>query len=308
MADAQHGRFERMSLPSAGAHPMRAIDLDQLRPKLHRYCSRMVGSVLDGEDVVQEALLRALESPMPDRPIDNPEGWLFRIAHNLAIDLQRRRARTDRMNGEEDVESIEDPLDAQARHDAAAATLPVFMKMPATQRSVVILFDVLDYSAQEISEIVDTTVPAVKSTLQRGRERLRALSETSMGRQEIETLSEAEHGLLRRYVDLFNARDFDALREILAADVRLDLVNRRALQGSAVGEYFGRYGQRNDWFAFSGVVEGRPAVLMRQFDRPDGEPDYFVVLGVSDGRIATIRDFLFARYVMKNANYSRLRE
>ncbi len=212
------------------------------------------------------------------------------------------------MNGEEDVESIEDPLDAQARHDAAAATLPVFMKMPATQRSVVILFDVLDYSAQEISEIVDTTVPAVKSTLQRGRERLRTLSETSMGRQEIETLSEAEHGLLRRYVDLFNARDFDALREILAADVRLDLVNRRALQGSAVGEYFGRYGQRNDWFAFSGVVEGRPAVLMRQFDGPDGEPDYFVVLGVSDGRIATIRDFLFARYVMKNANYSRLRE
>ena len=67
-------------------------------------------------------------------------------------------------------------LDALARHDAAAATLPAFVRMPAAQRSVVIQFDVLDYSAQEISKIVDRTVPAVKSTSQRGRQLLRAMS------------------------------------------------------------------------------------------------------------------------------------
>ena len=69
------------------------IDLDRLRPTLHRYCARMVGSALDGEDIVQEAMLRALEAALPDRPIENPEGWLFRIAHNLALDFLRRRAR-----------------------------------------------------------------------------------------------------------------------------------------------------------------------------------------------------------------------
>jgi DNA-directed RNA polymerase specialized sigma24 family protein len=58
------------------------VDLERLRPRLHRYCTRMVGSVLDAEDIVQDALVRALEALA--RPIDNPEGWLFRIAHNLA--------------------------------------------------------------------------------------------------------------------------------------------------------------------------------------------------------------------------------
>jgi DNA-directed RNA polymerase specialized sigma24 family protein len=66
------------------------LDLERLRPRLHRDCTRMVGSVPDAEDIVQDALVRALEAP--DRPIDNPEGWLFRIAHNLALDLLLRRA------------------------------------------------------------------------------------------------------------------------------------------------------------------------------------------------------------------------
>jgi len=119
------------------------IDLDQLRPRLHRYCARMVGSVLDGEDIVQEAMLRALESGVPDRPVENPEGWLFRIAHNLALDFLRRRARRGTQS-EDDVELVVDPVDEHARREAAAASLPTFMQMPASQRSVVILFDVLE--------------------------------------------------------------------------------------------------------------------------------------------------------------------
>lgn len=266
----------------------------------------MVGSVLDGEDIVQDALLRALESALPDRPIDNPEGWLFRIAHNLALDLLRRRGRVDDSHGQDDVDLIVHPVDEQARRDAAAAALPTFMHMPASQRSVVILFDVLDYSAQEVSEILDTTVPAVKSILQRGRDRLRALAREAPGKVERAPLSTVEQRLLRRYVDLFNARDFDTLRTMLAADVRLDLVNRLRLQGPAVGEYFARYGQTQGWRASPCLIEGRPAVLIQQHERSDALPDYFVVLGWSGERVSTIRDFLFARYVLADAEHQLL--
>lgn len=286
--------------------PLRSIDLDRLRPKLHRYCARMVGSALDGEDIVQDALLRALEAAPPDRPIDNPEGWLFRIAHNLALDLLRRRARASAIEGEDDVDFIVDPVDELARREAAAATLPTFMYMPASQRSVVILFDVLDYSAEDISVILGTTVPAVKSLLQRGRGCLRDLAGRAVGANKRPPLSSAEQRLLQRYVDLFNARDFDTLRTMLAADVRLDLVNRLRLQGPAVGEYFARYGQNQGWRAWAGRVEGQSAVLIQQQESSDSRPDYFVLLGWSGERVSTIQDFLFARYVAVDAEYSSL--
>jgi RNA polymerase sigma-70 factor (ECF subfamily) len=279
------------------------VDLERLRPRLHRYCTRMVGSVLDAEDIVQDALVRALEAP--DRPIDNPEGWLFRIAHNLALDLLRRRARAPDMRDEDDVDLIADAHDEQARREATSATLPAFMRLPPAQRSAVILFDVLDYSADEVGDILGTTVPAVKSALQRGRGRLRGLAgNEDDGRHAV--LPDAERRLLQRYVDLFNARDFDTLREMLAADVRLDLVNRLRLQGAAVGEYFTRYGQSQGWTAWPGLVEGRPAVLIRQPGGVEARPDYFVVLGWAGGHVASIRDFLFARYAMADAAYVSL--
>ena len=292
--------------PPPDSRPLSAIDVDRLRPRLHRYCTRMVGSALDGEDIVQEALLRALESGLPDRLIENPEGWLFRIAHNLALDVLRRRARRADTQSEDDVDLIVHPVDEQARREAAAATLPTFMRMPASQRSVVILFDVLEYSAEEVGEILDTTVPAVKSILQRGRSRLRALASHATGTGKRAALPDAEQQLLRRYVELFNSRDFDALREVLAADVRLDLVNRVQLQGPAVGEYFGQYGLRQGWTAWPGVVEGRPAVLMQQHERFDGQPDYFVVLAWAGQRVSTIRDFFFARYAIADAEHYAL--
>lgn len=291
--------------PAPGPALLASIDLDRLRPRLHRYCTRMVGSALDGEDIVQDALLRALESAPPDRPIDNPEGWLFRIAHNLALDLLRRRARVELAACDEDADLLAHPVDEQARREAAAASLPTFMRLPASQRSVVILSDVLEYSAQEVGEILGTTVPAVKSILQRGRVRLRELASTAQAAQRT-ALSGAEERLLRRYVDLFNARDFDTLRSMLAADVQLDLVNRLQLQGAAVGEYFARYGQSQGWRAWPGRVEGRPAVMVQQQGRADGQPDYFVVLGWSGERVATIRDFLFARYAVADAEHSPL--
>ena len=76
-----------------------AFDIERLllamRPKLHRYCARMVGSVIDGEDVLQDALIKAVEAQSIAGAIGNPEGWLFRIAHNTALDFLRRRNRQE---------------------------------------------------------------------------------------------------------------------------------------------------------------------------------------------------------------------
>src|SRR5258708_39612901 len=80
--------------------------LGELRPKLHRYCARMTGSVIDGEDVVQEAMIKALEAFPSAGIIVHPEGWLFRIAHNAALDFLRPRARNAANHTHEDVATI----------------------------------------------------------------------------------------------------------------------------------------------------------------------------------------------------------
>jgi RNA polymerase sigma-70 factor (ECF subfamily) len=76
--------------------------LGEMRPKLHRYCARMTGSVVDGEDVVQEAIVKAIEALYKAGSIVHPEGWVFRIAHNATLDFLRRRARQDATRSNED--------------------------------------------------------------------------------------------------------------------------------------------------------------------------------------------------------------
>ncbi|GCC47954.1 hypothetical protein chiPu_0032092, partial [Chiloscyllium punctatum] len=75
--------------------------LAAMRPRLHRYCARMVGSVIDGEDVLQDALIKAMEGFASAAPIQNPQAWLFRIAHNTALDFLRRRNRQDALHSSE---------------------------------------------------------------------------------------------------------------------------------------------------------------------------------------------------------------
>src|SRR5258705_6971749 len=79
-----------------------------MRPKLHRYCARMVGSVIDGEDVLQDAMIKAVEAYATAGEIGNLEGWLFRIAHNTALDFLRRRQRQEALHAAEEVEMIVD--------------------------------------------------------------------------------------------------------------------------------------------------------------------------------------------------------
>src|ERR1700761_5335262 len=91
-----------------------------MRPKLHRYCARMVGSVIDGEDVLQDALIKAVEARPAAGRIDNLEGWLFRIAHNTALDFLRRRSRQEAYRSAEEVEMMADPADEILRRQIAA--------------------------------------------------------------------------------------------------------------------------------------------------------------------------------------------
>src|SRR5215475_15083159 len=129
----------------------------ELRPKLHRYCARMTGSVIDGEDVVQEALVKAIEALPRTGSIENPEGWMFRIAHNAALDYLRRRARQEAAHANGHMDMIADPADPVRDHQIAAASLRTFMRLPAAQRSVVILTDVLGHSAQEVGEVMGSS-------------------------------------------------------------------------------------------------------------------------------------------------------
>ena len=136
----------------------------------------MTGSVIDGEDVLQEALTKAFEALPNAGPIANPEGWLFRIAHNAALDFLRRRAR-EKAFADEDPDMIVDPVNPTVDRQAAAAGLHTFMRLPVAQRSSVIMMDVLGYSLQEISAMLDTSIPAIKAALHRGRPRLRHLAD-----------------------------------------------------------------------------------------------------------------------------------
>ena len=279
--------------------------LAELRPKLHRYCARMTGSVIDGEDVVQDALVKAIEALPRAGSIENPEGWLFRIAHNAALDHLRRRARRDATHAHEDMDMIADPADPLRDHQIAAASLRTFMRLPAAQRGVVILTDVLGYSPQEIGDVMGSSIAAVKSALQRGRMRLRELAQEPDDRPP-PALSEPERARLTTYVERFNARDFDTVRSMLADDVKLDLVNRLRLSGrTEVGAYFTNYGRVHNWRFVPGFVEGRPAILVSDPNDGSERTKYFILLTWADDGLVGIRDFLFASYAMDGAEVRR---
>ena len=275
--------------------------IGELRPRLHRYCARMTGSVVDGEDVVQDALIKALEARATAGAIENTEGWLFRIAHNAAVDFLRRRTR-QAAQPQEIPEMIVATATLEQDSDIATASLRTFMRLPAQQRSAVILKDVLGHSLEEICEVMGGSVASAKSALQRGRSRLRELAHEPDEAAELK-LAEGEHSRLVQYVESFNARDFDSVRLMLADDVRLDLVNRfRAGGRDKVGEYLHRYALADQWRFEAGLVDGRSAMFV--FDRHDHTqwPAYFVVLDFAGEIVVNIRDFLFARYALDGAD------
>src|SRR5258708_25477659 len=183
--------------------------ITNLRPSLHRYCSRMTGSVLDGEDVVQDALFQAyrkLETFDDSLPLGP---WLFRIAHNRCIDfLRRRKVRTDA-----EVVAMKPDLVMPVEptgHALGRAVEHLVLALPPKERACVLLKDVFDYTLEEIAELVDATLRGVKAALSRGRQKLASLPKDSAPPR---AASAAMSRLLHLYVDRFNRRDWDGLRE-----------------------------------------------------------------------------------------------
>jgi RNA polymerase sigma-70 factor (ECF subfamily) len=276
--------------------------LSAMRPSLHRYCARMVGSTIDAEDIVQDSYLKAAAWSGED--VANPEGWLFRIAHNTALDFLRRRRRTPAMENLETLEMI--ATSPAPDPQAATASIRTFMRLPPLQRSAVVMKDVLGHSLEEIAAVNGVSPPAAKSALQRGRSALRSFADEPDDIDQPALSTEMRQRLVA-YVDGFRNSDFDAVRAMLAEDVQLDLVSKLTRKGkSEVGEYYGRYATCAQWAFEAGFVEGRPAMLVYDRDVSLDRPAYFIALSLSDGKVVSIHDFLFARYAIEGVQMHRL--
>jgi RNA polymerase sigma-70 factor (ECF subfamily) len=272
----------------------------EFRPELHRYCARLMGSVIDGEDVVQDTLARALVALDEIKDMPRLRPWLFRIAHNRALDLLRSRAvrRTEPIEAASDIadEASADPMETLMRQEAVETAVSRFAELPLMQRSVVILKDVLDESLKDIADLLDLTVDAVKAHLARGRARLAEIN-AQAAHAAARPVSEA----VARYVAMFNAQNWDGLRALLADDVKLHQSTYPVRLGSAeVGSFFTIYA------TFGGVrlqpawVEGREVIAV--FEPGAGAtPSYFMWLEWKNGRISFIRDYRYSRYIVDDA-------
>ena len=236
----------------------------ELRPELHRYCARLMGSVIDGEDVVQDTFARALVALGEIEEMPQLRPWLFKIAHNRALDLLRSRAvrKTEPIEAASDVadEANPDPMEVLMRQEAVETAVSRFAELPLLQRSVVILKDVLDESLKDIAELLDLTVDAVKAHLARGRARLREINTQAATPAEARPASEA----VARYVALFNAQNWDGLRALLAGDVRLHQSTYPVRVGAAdVGMFFTIYAKFEGVRLAPAWVEGREGMAGR---------------------------------------------
>jgi RNA polymerase sigma-70 factor, ECF subfamily len=215
---------------------------EQYRVELTAYCYRMLASPFEAEDAVQETFIRAW------RGIDRFEGraalrsWLYRIATNVCLDMlgsRERRARPmdlgparepveSNLNALPEVTWIEpapdslvlgdgDPAEvAAARESVRLAFVAALQHLPAKQRAVLILCEVLRWRASEVAELLETSVASVNSALQRARATLES-SEIHTADSKAE-LSDADSELLARYVHAFEEYDIDELTSVIRED------------------------------------------------------------------------------------------
>jgi RNA polymerase sigma factor (sigma-70 family) len=274
---------------------------EHMRPEIHRYCARLMGSVIDGEDVVQDTFVRAfaaldeLEESAPMR------AWLFRIAHNRALDLLRSRTvraaePLEAAEGVADPE-IPDQVELLMQRQAVETAVSRFAELPTMQRSVVILKDVLDQSLDDIGNTLNLSVNAVKAHLARGRARLKIINAQAPARPAPRPPSPA----VARYVALFNSRNWDGLRAMLADDVRLIQSSHPPRAGAAdVGMFFDIYSRMPPVRLVPAWLNEREVIAVYD-DGASDKPSYLMWLEWVDGRIHFIRDYRHVRYVVDGA-------
>jgi RNA polymerase sigma-70 factor (ECF subfamily) len=262
----------------------------------------MCGSVLDGEDLVQETLAQAFYRLPSLRDESRLEPWLFRVAHNKCVDFLRREKRQREETVPYQEEDIPEPLpdgggSADQPVDEALAALVV--ELPPMERACVVLKDVLDYRLAEVAEVVDSTVGGVKAALHRGRAKLRNLHPAPSGIE----LDRTQRGLLEAYVECFNRQDWDSLRRLVQVDARLEVVG--VTEGSLAdfgGNYFHNYGALPwEWRLSLAEVDGEPLIVHWRKTGADWLPVTAVRLWWRDGKVVRIRDYVHVQYLLQHS-------
>jgi RNA polymerase sigma-70 factor (ECF subfamily) len=232
---------------TAGSSEIRAEDLEQYRRELTGYCYRMLGSVFDADDAVQESMMRAWRGMEGFEGRSAMRSWLYRIATNVCLDMLRsrqRRARPMDMGPAWTTESFTgsqlpeaawvqpipddrllpesgDPAElAAAKESVRLAFITALQFLPARQRAVLILREVLRWQASEVAELLDTSVASVNSALQRARATLSA-READAPPADVVTSDQRE--LLTRYVDAFERYDINSLVTLLREDAIMSM-------------------------------------------------------------------------------------
>lgn len=310
--------FDDVVTPQAPPAP---ADLEPFRRELTGYCYRMLGSGFEAEDAVQEALLRAWRNADGFEGRSSLRSWLYRIATNVCIDMLRnvqRRARPMEMGPDSPpVEALlgpmlpeatwvtpvpdaavapehADPAEvAQYRESIRLAFVTALQHLPARQRAALILADVLRWKVAEVAELLDTSVPAINSALQRARATLRSGTLDV----QLEALDDADAALLDRYVDAFQRYDIDALVNLLHQDAVQSMPPFALwLRGAT---HIGRWMVEPGPSACRGSrllpasANGCPAFGQYRADPTGGYAPWSIqVLEISDGRIASMSFFL----------------
>lgn len=224
-------------------------DLERLRPALTGYCYRMLGSGFEAEDATQETLMRAWKRSDTLAEPAALKSWVFRIATNVCLDQiegRERRARPVDLSGQGEADSplgaplpesswilpvadsqVVDPeadpaTQAAERESLRLAFVAALQHLPARQRVVLVLREVLRWSAQEVADLLETSVASVNSALQRARATLDELS-LEDAEAPARPSDEDERRLLEQYLDAFAEYDVDRIVALLRYDVVFDM-------------------------------------------------------------------------------------
>ena len=285
----------------------------EVRPQLHRYCSRILGSVFEGEDAVQDTLAKAYFK-LPtwlDRPTNGDfKAWLFKVARNRCIDIIRRR----RFESERDVPEVADGgVGLEATLDRAreveGALRRMVERLPPKERACLLLKDMMGFTLAEVADLADTTVGGAKSALHRARRKLRQQGVAS--HPSLPGGDSRDAAVLRRYVELFNRRDWAELTNLLARDARLEVDGVYSGQGveafTKPGRYFSNYAKiPGERLLTLQYLDGE--VVLVHWTRVEGEPiaNHLIRVTVDGGGVRAVQDFIHSPPYLIDAVRDRL--
>jgi RNA polymerase sigma-70 factor (ECF subfamily) len=294
----------------AGDEDAFAALVEPHRLELRVHCYRMLASADDADDAVQETLLAAWRGLPGFEGRSSLRAWLYRIATNCCLRMadQRKRRVLSWEQGparapDDDLgepatgpwlEPWTEPAAAYERKETVRlAYVAALQHLPPNQRAVLILRDVLDFSAAEVADQLDTSVPSVNSALQRARQTVA----TRMPAGEKLPSSQEEQALLSEFVDAFERRDIGALVALLAEDVRFTMPPLLAWFDGRddVAGFFARRVFQTAWRARVVEVNGQPALACYQERDGAFRLSALNVLDVADGQVRWVASFLDPR-------------